>query len=539
MITHKCRCLQALDKNLIIVPMAINYEYVPDQWGLVGEAKGRSKRHFNMNNLFNWLRRVIQGKVQIGRIHIAPSRPIFIKECPTDWTSVVDIIQQRQMHNCFVSEYHIKCGAMALSLDSHIIRQGLITAGCRLWPETKHWALDEPLGTYFDLNDAWYGFLQSSHIIGRFLNARNVHWMNWLRGLSCHIPSNDPCFRAVSDRINEIFADIDNAIASTKAYLEEKGYSVPTSQHILQYALESHPKLPVLLLNIALNLKGSFTYQSTELRSSPSLHDERVRDSLFHSDLPVGDAENFGAWGYRDTAFTIRPDKNGFLTVTLTGERYRVSGRSFPSLITFMEEEMEVKINPLIPSIPIAPILPKVSPSTISPDQLKKIKIVLNNEEYRVSTDPVVRARHGMGHSQEDMFLIRQDRLFTTRIPDAVIYPKSEEEIYLLLQIAMTENLKVIPFGGGTNVTHAIRCPSIDYEPCSILSIDMKLMNSILSIHDDDGVVHVQAGITGKTLALELASRGLTMGHEPDSYEFSTLGGWIATNASGMKQNKV
>jgi alkyldihydroxyacetonephosphate synthase len=125
------------------------------------------------------------------------------------------------------------------------------------------------------------------------------------------------------------------------------------------------------------------------------------------------------------------------------------------------------------------------------------------------------------------------------RLPDVIVYPKDEREIHQLLQLAATVKLAVIPFGGGTNVTHAIRCPSIEYESRPIVSIDLRLMNSILSVHDEDGIAHVQAGITGKALVAALAARGFTMGHEPDSYEFSTVGGWIATNASGMKQNKV
>jgi len=63
-------------------------------------------------------------------------------------------------------------------------------------------------------------------------------------------------------------------------------------------------------------------------------------------------------------------------------------------------------------------------------------------------------------------------------------------------------------------------------------------MDRILWINEEDGVAHVQAGITGKCLASEMELRGYTIGHEPDSIEFSTLGGWIATKASGMKRNK-
>jgi hypothetical protein len=537
--------LQAVDKNIVIVPMAINYECVPDQWSLLEEAKGRARTNFDLSNLFQWLKRVVEGKVRLGRIHIAASKPLVVHGDSTDWTIVADIIQRRQMQHCLVSDFHIKCGAVALTLDPQVIRQGLVTAGCKLWPETKQMVLNETLRSDIDIDEAWYGFLQGSHLFGHFIYAKNNHWLKWLRGISRPITSDDPCFKAISARVNEIFSDIDKAIGCTEMYLQQKGYKFSTSEHILQYARESHPTLPLLLLNKAMTIRQSSNNQSIDLYSSSFRpgNDGRIREKIYHADeqgkLPVGDEESFGSWGFRDTAFTIRPDANGRILVVLTGERYRVSGRTFPTLISFMEEEMGVKINPRIPSIPVAPTRPNVAPSILSMDQLKMIQLVLNNEADRVSTDPLIRARHGMGHSQEDMFLIRQDRLYTKRLPDAVLYPKNEDEIYQLLQLAATEKLAVIPFGGGTNVTHAIRCPLTEYESRPILSVDLKLMNTILSVHDEDGVAHVQAGITGKTLTLELASRGFTMGHEPDSYEFSTLGGWIATNASGMKQNKV
>ena len=66
----------------------------------------------------------------------------------------------------------------------------------------------------------------------------------------------------------------------------------------------------------------------------------------------------------------------------------------------------------------------------------------------------------------------------------------------------------------------------------------MKLMCRVLWVNEEDGLIHVEAGITGIELIQSMEKLGFTIGHEPDSYEFSTLGGWIATKASGMKQNK-
>jgi alkyldihydroxyacetonephosphate synthase len=94
----------------------------------------------------------------------------------------------------------------------------------------------------------------------------------------------------------------------------------------------------------------------------------------------------------------------------------------------------------------------------------------------------------------------------------------------------------LVPFGGGTNVTDALRCP--DGERRSIVSLDMRSMNRVLWIDPHNGTACIQAGATGLEIEEQLGRHGWTLGHEPDSAELSTLGGWIATNASGMKKNR-
>ena len=148
------------------------------------------------------------------------------------------------------------------------------------------------------------------------------------------------------------------------------------------------------------------------------------------------------------------------------------------------------------------------------------------------------RVRHGTGHSQEDMYLIRSGSFIQIRLPDAVVWPSCEGEIGQLVSMAKSKEWCLIPFGGGTNVSHATRCPVKEVESRPILSVDMRLMNRVLWVNEEDGLAHIEAGITGRDLVQEMRRRGYIIGHEPDSIEFSTLGGWIATKASGMKRNK-
>jgi alkyldihydroxyacetonephosphate synthase len=122
------------------------------------------------------------------------------------------------------------------------------------------------------------------------------------------------------------------------------------------------------------------------------------------------------------------------------------------------------------------------------------------------------------------------------RLVDLVAHPRSEAEVHALVRLADRTAWCSIPYGGGTNVSGALACPPDERR--MIVSVDMRQMNRVLEIDRANGWVVVEAGITGKDLEARLEAEGLTTGHVPDSVELSTVGGWIATNASGMKKNR-
>jgi alkyldihydroxyacetonephosphate synthase len=121
-------------------------------------------------------------------------------------------------------------------------------------------------------------------------------------------------------------------------------------------------------------------------------------------------------------------------------------------------------------------------------------------------------------------------------MPDAVIRPESEEEVLQLLRFASEEKIAVIPVGGRTNVTSALVCPAKEVDPRPFIALDMKGLAKVRWVRKEDNVAMIEAGITGMALKEALREEGVNMGMEPDSMEFSTLGGWIATRASGMKR---
>lgn len=116
-----------------------------------------------------------------------------------------------------------------------------------------------------------------------------------------------------------------------------------------------------------------------------------------------------------------------------------------------------------------------------------------------------------------------------------VVYPDGHKQVEALVKLAVEHNVVLIPYGGGTNVTQALMLE--ERETRMIVSVDMSRMNKVLWVDRANNTAGVECGILGRDLEKELAKYGMICGHEPDSVEFSSLGGWISTRASGMKKN--
>ncbi len=238
------------------------------------------------------------------------------------------------------------------------------------------------------------------------------------------------------------------------------------------------------------------------------------------------EAESHENWGFRDTAFAFSQNGN----VTINGDRYELSGKELPRLLPWIRETLDINVDPADRFEPNYP--PKIDPPVKNEEFLNEISGFLSPDQ--METDDHSRIRHGHGHTQEEMFLIKYGNI--GRVPDIVVFPQNEEQVTALITAACNYNVALIPFGGGTNVTEAVRCR--ENAGRMIVSVDMRRMNRILWIDKENMMARIEAGAVGRHIMKQLAKYDVTMGHEPDSVEFSTLGGWIATNASGMKKNK-
>ncbi|HEU5485063.1 MAG TPA: FAD-binding oxidoreductase [Microlunatus sp.] len=154
--------------------------------------------------------------------------------------------------------------------------------------------------------------------------------------------------------------------------------------------------------------------------------------------------------------------------------------------------------------------------------------------EEHVHTDTLDRIVHTYGKSLRD--LVRLRRAIIPRIPDAVLYPADEDQVRAVVDLAIAEDAVIIPFGGGTNISGSLEPPPDETRP--VLSIDLGRMNKVLDIDAESGLARVQAGTLGPDLEAQLGARGWTMGHFPDSFTHSTVGGWVATRSSGMQSDK-
>jgi alkyldihydroxyacetonephosphate synthase len=148
--------------------------------------------------------------------------------------------------------------------------------------------------------------------------------------------------------------------------------------------------------------------------------------------------------------------------------------------------------------------------------------------------DDLDRIVHTYGKSARDLLRIRTGDI--PRVPDVVVYPSSEAEVQLIVDRAVAADAVIIPYGGGSNISGSLHAPEDETRP--VISVDLGRLNQVIDIDEDSGLARIQAGAQGPDLEEQLGIRGWTLGHFPDSFTHSTLGGWVATRSSGMQSDK-
>lgn len=169
----------------------------------------------------------------------------------------------------------------------------------------------------------------------------------------------------------------------------------------------------------------------------------------------------------------------------------------------------------------------ELRPSRLDDAALTFLKNRLGDDA--VLTDRRARVEHAVGKAYKDLLRVRKG--VGLHPPDAVLYPSTEEQVSEVLTWAADRDIAVIPFGGGSSVLGGAEPPA---DERLALTLDMARMDRLLALDRVSQTARMQAGATGPEVEAQLNAHGFTLGHFPQSFEFSTLGGWIATRAAGQ-----
>ena len=184
----------------------------------------------------------------------------------------------------------------------------------------------------------------------------------------------------------------------------------------------------------------------------------------------------------------------------------------------------------------LAPLLPGLSAEPLPAPGIDQVDLPPSRVgppatlAARCSTAPADRAGHTYGKAYRDV--VRGLRGDFGAAPDLVAFPESEQDVVDLLDWASGAGIAVVPYGGGSSVVGGVECRDGRDRP-GVLSLDLTRMDRVLEFDRASRAARIQAGALGPVLEEQLRAYAVTLRHFPQSFEFSTLGGWLATRAGG------
>ena len=204
----------------------------------------------------------------------------------------------------------------------------------------------------------------------------------------------------------------------------------------------------------------------------------------------------------------------------------RLNLSAYPDLLRYLRERLQMPGEPVLP-VPREGDF-ELPPPRLSQSLIAELRELLGNEAFAVERSE--RLYHAVGKSYRD--LIRLRRRQELSYPDAVVFIEREEQLVLLFRWAERHGVALIPFGGGTSVVGGVEPHAANLR--AVISVDLRRMNRLLSVDAESLIAEVEAGMTGPELEQRLNLLGFTLGHSPESFEYSTVGGWIATRSAGQ-----
>lgn len=206
-------------------------------------------------------------------------------------------------------------------------------------------------------------------------------------------------------------------------------------------------------------------------------------------------------------------------------------GESYP------REKAEAFLRALLRALqlPMPEETPKIALEKIAVPSSRLSKIFVDKWSSRgLSLENRDRILHACGRSYRDLLRLRSGTI--PRYPDGVLHLRKSEDLSEIFQDAAREKISLIPFGGGTGVVGGTECLADGNQP--VLVIDLKGLNRLLSLDEVARTATFQAGVLGPELEKILNQHGMSLGHFPQSFEFSTLGGWVVTRSAGQNSTQ-
>ena len=169
-------------------------------------------------------------------------------------------------------------------------------------------------------------------------------------------------------------------------------------------------------------------------------------------------------------------------------------------------------------------------PDATLADVMAKVPASRLPQHPLIATDAETRVRHARGQSLADWLAVRSGEIGV--FPDGVAFPETTAQVRELLQFAKQHSVHVIPYGGGSSVVGHIN-PLAGAAP--VLTISLANLNRLLQLDRMSQIATFGAGTPGPLVESQLKPMGFTLGHFPQSWELSTVGGWVASRSSGQQ----
>ncbi|CAL1139708.1 unnamed protein product [Cladocopium goreaui] len=522
-------------RTVALVPLAMSYELLPDDESLFREMCGLPRDPLRTSDLFFWVLRGIRGELPpIGEAFMRFGHAQIL-ESSSDLDSVVSAVQRELVSNNSLTTLHCQALQEVLQkpdLDKVIksmsdeleIRSScctpLVLRDCERWPLLIQAATMAPLRRRLPRPWAkWFVEGQEESLEPGDARDADANGVTKNDSNDQHLLEGE--LESLASNLRAHLAAAEQGAEKCLAALRASGVIEVTEEHLVQELLATS-SLPAPLARGAASIviKAPFGAFGGVTKGKP-----RASPGSVTLLWPTSETE------LKDTKF-IAQYVDGRPAAQITSQRYKALGRQpLFRLWELFQRQLSVPLN-------VRDMLPERAIPDLPAPAHGLEEVLSTAVPGRVLLDSESRLRAGTGHGLADIWRLRTRQL--ERFPDAVVRPETEEEVQALLNAAMSYNhglgFGIIPVGGRTNVTSATKCPSQEVDSRPMVSLDMRGLSKVLWVNAEDGVAMIEAGITGMDLKRSLKQHGVTMGMEPDSMELSTLGGWIATRASGMKR---